>query len=59
MEIQNFGLVEHNDFLDFQILSGGKMNLTLPRDPPTVVINQLPARSFRITGETASDNAMK
>lgn len=54
IEVQGFGIVSHHEFLDFRTLSGGKMNLVLPQDPPTVVINQLPARSFRLDGTDAS-----
>lgn len=50
LAVQELGTVEHHDFLDFNKLGGGIMNLVLPRDPPTIVMNQMPPRVFRIDG---------
>lgn len=51
--------MEHNDFIDFDTLGGGKMNLVLPRDPPTIVINQLPMRSFKINGDDSDQKILQ
>ena len=39
MGIQEKAEVHHHDAFYFQQMEGGKMNLILPRDAPTVVVN--------------------
>jgi len=39
LKIQEKSVVDHNDFFDWNTLGGGYMNLVMPRDAPTVVIN--------------------
>jgi hypothetical protein len=40
--MQKLFSVNHHENIQFQILSGGKMSLAMPRDSPTIVVNQLP-----------------
>lgn len=37
--MQKLFSVNHHENMKFNILSGGKMNLTMPRDSPTIVVN--------------------
>lgn len=48
LQIQQIGYNENHEFLDFKTLGGGYMNLVMPRDPATIVMNQLPARVFKM-----------
>lgn len=47
-DIQEKSQVFHRNKWQFKTISGGKISLVLPRDPPTTVINQLPMRGFQL-----------
>ncbi len=40
--------VHHHDLFTFDKIGGGLMNIVLPRDAPTVIVNQMPMRGFRL-----------
>ena len=55
LAVQELGVVEEHDFLDWNTLKGGQMNLVMPRDAPTIVMNQMPPRVFKINGDDYED----
>ena len=46
--IQKIAEVHHHDAINFDKVSGGINSIVLPRDAPTLIVNQLPIREFRL-----------
>lgn len=46
--IQKIAEVHHHDVINFDKVSGGINSIVLPRDAPTLIVNQLPIREFRL-----------
>ena len=52
------GLVQISDAMWGKDMTGGRMALILPRDAPTMVINQMPMQQFRLNGQAQDDRGI-